>query len=654
MVLYSQMNKLVMEDDELEAPAPSSEAGSSSAPGKRRCPEEGVRVGKKGKKRRKVEGAGEVPQSSVKANSELAERLAGDGGPPGAGVKLSKSMKKKLKRLAKSNNQSSQNSVDVDNKNTNSNNSDFKHANTQNIPENSTNANGADNPSNTEAGTSNPGIFNPSLNESNNLSDMSEPGFAAELGATRSFDVLRRRLSQQTMGVLDGYGFEKLTEIQARAIPPLLSGADLRATAKTGSGKTLAFLIPAFELLHSLSFSPDLGTGLMILSPTRELAMQTYERVKELGKAHGLSHGLLIGGVTRKAEQKALRKGVNVVVATPGRMLDHLRNTQGFQYNNLVCLVIDEADRMLSEGFEEEMKGILKQAPKRRQTMLFSATRDDKTDEIVKVALKVSLVEVDVVEDKASATVDRLHQYYLICASEDRLLVLYTFLKRKMATKKIMVFFNSVHVVKFYTDLLNTVKVPVLSITGKKKQSKRTEAFFEFSAAKTGALLCTDVAARGWDIPGVDWIVQFDAPESSAEYIRRVGRTARGDKGGAGLLMLRPEEEQFVGVLREGRVLVREMKMKDGSVANVQEKLERVVERKHELAVAGRLAYRSYLHCYLKYKRKDIFDLRRLDWQALGKSFGFNRPPVVDFNKDLDLVYGGGKKKPARRRRRDH
>ena len=559
MVLYSQMNKLVMEEDEGEV-APSSAVEARGAP-----PSAG------GRKRRRGGGC------------STAEDVEGRGGPleDDTSNQRAKKAKKKKRKLDNHNDGSSKLEMNVEDncESTITHSSDAATHNTQFLQENLSNS-GIDVISDSNHTTNY--LDTPDSRLSSDYthskqpldsSDAQDQAFAAELQLTRSFDVLRRRVSPQTMAVLDGYGFEKLTEIQARAIPPLLERADLRATAKTGSGKTLAFLVPAFELLRSLDFTPDLGTGLIVLSPTRELAMQTYERVQELGKAHGMSHGLLIGGVSRKAERKVLIKGINVLVATPGRMLDHLKNTQGFLYANLVCLVIDEADRMLSIGFEEEMKAILKTVPKRRQTMLFSATRDEKTDAIVKVALKMSLVEVDAVEDKASATVDQVKQYYLTCSSEDRLLVLYTFLKRKMATKKIMVFFGSCDVVRFYSDLLNTVKVPVWSIHGKKKQSRRTEAFFEFSAAKSGALLCTDIAARGWDIPEVDWIVQFDAPESPAEYIHRVGRTARGGKEGAGLLMLRPEEQGFLPCLRGERVLLQEMKLKEGSVANVQQKV---------------------------------------------------------------------------------
>ena len=158
-------------------------------------------------------------------------------------------------------------------------------------------------------------------------------------------------------------GFENMTPIQARAIPPLLAGRDLVGAAKTGSGKTLAFLIPAIELIQKAKFKPNNGTGVIIISPTRELSMQTFGVLKELMAHHYHTYGLLMGGASRLAESQKLAKGINIIVATPGRLLDHLQNTPDFLYKNLQCLVIDEADRILDIGFEEDLKQIVRLLP---------------------------------------------------------------------------------------------------------------------------------------------------------------------------------------------------------------------------------------------------------------------------------------------------
>jgi ATP-dependent RNA helicase DDX18/HAS1 len=185
-------------------------------------------------------------------------------------------------------------------------------------------------------------------------------------------------LTPATQRAIADMAFTHLTEVQARTIPALLTGRDLLGAAKTGSGKTLAFLIPCAELLYRVKFMPRNGTGALILSPTRELALQTYGVAKDLMKYHSQTHGLVMGGANRRAEAERLIKGVNLLVATPGRLLDHLQNTKGFVTRNLACLVIDEADRILEIGFEEEMRQIIKLLPKERQTMLFSATQTTK------------------------------------------------------------------------------------------------------------------------------------------------------------------------------------------------------------------------------------------------------------------------------------
>ena len=179
----------------------------------------------------------------------------------------------------------------------------------------------------------------------------------------QSFGSLKDTLCKATMQGIEDMGFTHMTDIQARSLPHLLEGRDLVGSAKTGSGKTLSFLIPAVELIYKLKFMPRNGTGVIIISPTRELSMQTFGVLRELMKHHCHTYGLIMGGANRQTEAQKLAKGINVLVATPGRLLDHLQNTKDFLYKNLQCLIIDEADRILDVGFEEEMKRIVKLLP---------------------------------------------------------------------------------------------------------------------------------------------------------------------------------------------------------------------------------------------------------------------------------------------------
>uniref|UniRef100_A0A646QG17 ATP-dependent RNA helicase n=1 Tax=Hemiscolopendra marginata TaxID=943146 RepID=A0A646QG17_9MYRI len=443
-------------------------------------------------------------------------------------------------------------------------------------------------------------------------------------------------VAEETLKAIQEMGFETMTEIQQKAIPHLLEGRDLIGSAKTGSGKTLAFLIPAIELIHKLKFKSRNGTGCIIISPTRELSMQTFGVLKELLQHHYYTYGLVIGGTNRQAEAQKMAKGINFLVATPGRLLDHLQNTPEFLFKNLQCLIIDEADRILDVGFEEEMKQIIRILPQRRQTMLFSATLTKKTDVLIKFAMKKEPLYVGIDDNRENATVEGLQQGYVVCPSEKRFLLLFTFLK-KNRKKKVMVFFSSCMSVKYHHELLNYIDLPVMSIHGKQKQTKRTTTFFQFCNAESAILLCTDVAARGLDIPAVDWIVQYDPTDDPKEYIHRVGRTARGEKGrGHALLILRPEELGFLRFLKQARVQLNEYEFSWSKIANVQNQLEKLISKNYFLHTSAKEAYKGYIRAYDSHTLKNIYDINSLDLEKVALSFGFKVPPSVNLN-----VYSG-------------
>ncbi|TYG76660.1 hypothetical protein ES288_D03G131200v1 [Gossypium darwinii] len=444
--------------------------------------------------------------------------------------------------------------------------------------------------------------------------------------STESFESLG--LSEPTFKAIKEMGFQYMTQIQARAIPPLMIGKDVLGAARTGSGKTLAFLVPAVELLYNVRFTSRNGTGVIVICPTRELAIQTHAVAKDLLKYHSQTLGLVIGGSARRGEAERIVKGVNLLVATPGRLLDHLQNTKGFIYKNLKCLMIDEADRILEANFEEEMKQIIKYLPKEnRQTALFSATQTKKVEDLARLSFQTTPIYIDVDDG-------RKKQGYCVVHSSKRFILLYSFLKRNLS-KKVMVFFSSCNSVKFHAELLRYIHVDCLDIHGKQKQQKRTTTFFDFCKAEKGILLCTDVAARGLDIPAVDWIVQYDPPDEPKEYIHRVGRTARGEgaKGNA-LLFLIPEELQFLRYLKAAKVPVKEYEFDEKKLANVQSHLEKLVANNYYLNKSAKDAYRSYILAYNSHSMKDIFNVHRLDLQAVAGSFCFSCPPKVNLNID--------------------
>nr|XP_010910077.1 DEAD-box ATP-dependent RNA helicase 27 [Elaeis guineensis] len=449
-------------------------------------------------------------------------------------------------------------------------------------------------------------------------------------GIMTSDPFSRLPLSEPTMTAIEEMGFVNMTQIQARAIPPLLEGKEVMGAARTGSGKTLAFLIPAVELLYNIKFTARNGTGVIIICPTRELAIQTHAVAKDLLKHHSQTLGLVIGGAGRRGEAEHLAKGVNILVATPGRLLDHLQNTKGFIYKNLMCLIIDEADRILEANFEEDMKQIFKRLPEKRQTALFTATQTKEVEDFAHLSFKGKPIYIGVDDGRSKVTVEGLQQGYCIVPSNKRFLVLYAFLKRNLS-KKIMVFFSSCNSVKYHAELLRYIQVDCFDIHGKQKQQKRTTTFFDFCKAEKGILLCTDVAARGLDIPAVDWIVQYDPPDEPKEYIHRVGRTARGEGGkGHALLFLLPEELQFLCYLKEAKVPVKEYEFNEKKVPNLQSHLEKIVGENYYLNQSAKDAYRSYILAYNSHSMKHIFDVHHLNLKDVAASFCFSNPPKIN------------------------
>jgi ATP-dependent RNA helicase DDX18/HAS1 len=467
------------------------------------------------------------------------------------------------------------------------------------------------------------------------VQEEAEAAKAAEDEPPESFigvEFASLELTENTQKAIQEMGFKTLTEIQARSIPPLLRGQDVLAQAKTGSGKTLSFLIPAVELLAKAQWQPRNGTGMICISPTRELALQIYGVLRELTAHQRQTHGLVIGGANRRAEADKLAKGVALLVSTPGRLLDHLTSTKGFVFSNLQVLVIDEADRILEIGFEEDMRAIIKFLPKKgRQTALFSATQTQNVAALARLAIEHKPVYVAAQQSAENSTVSTLEQGFVVCEASHRFMLLFTFLKKNLK-KKVIVFFSSCNSVKYHAELFNFIDVPVLDLHGDLKQNKRTTTFFDFCAAKAGILLCTDVAARGLDIPHVDWIVQYDPPDEPKEYIHRVGRTARAGGKGRALLVLQPEELTFLKYLKQAKVPLSEFDFPAAKLANVQPQLEKLVAKNYYLHKSARDAYRSYLHAYNSHSLKDVYDVHGLNLLSVAKSFGFTAPPKVTLN----------------------
>jgi ATP-dependent RNA helicase RhlE len=335
-------------------------------------------------------------------------------------------------------------------------------------------------------------------------------------------------------GVAD-LGFKRPTPIQSEAIPLALQGRDLLACAATGSGKTAAFLLP---ILHQLIDRPRGTTRALVLAPTRELALQIVDDLKGLARYTGLRAAAVHGGVGMGNQERAFRNGTEVIVATPGRLLDH------FQYDyaalkGLEYLVLDEADRMLDMGFLPDIRRVLKHIPDPQQTFFFSATMpapiEALTREILKAPAKVAL------QRKAAPAEGVSHSAYPVPASlKGELLVE---LLKAGHMKDTLVFTRTKHRADRLAKLLNRSGVSAERIHGNRSQGQRTKALAGFKSGDFQVLVATDIAARGIDIEALGHVVNFDVPVVPDDYIHRVGRTARAELTGDALTLVSPEEE---------------------------------------------------------------------------------------------------------------
>ena len=464
------------------------------------------------------------------------------------------------------------------------------------------------------------------INESNKINDIKNN--QDDYFSDKKFSDFS--INSSILSNLERLGYEKATQVQSESIPIALNGEDIIGSAKTGSGKSLAFLIPAIQKIYEEPKKKEIE--ILIITPTRELALQLYDLAKDLLTGNSEIIALLIGGENRKKEALKLLSGnIRIIVATPGRLLDHMENTKNFDYSKINMLIIDEADKILKIGFEEEIKEIIKKIPKNRQTLLFSATITPKVEDLITLSVKeYKNIHIKNTDDPSVST---LEQGFINIEADKKFLFLFTFIKKNL-NRKIIIFFSTCKEVEFFSNLLNYVDVPVLSISGDYKQQKRSTTFIEFCSLEKGVLLCTDVAQRGLDIPDIDWVIQFDPPHDPEEYLHRVGRTARGaNKIGKALLMILPNEIGFIRLLQLYKIKIEEFEFPENKLAKIQEQYEKLVNKKdHYLLNLATEAYRAYLHAYNTNNDKDNFNIEKLDLIKLCKSFGLLSPPFVHLN----------------------
>ncbi|WVQ95522.1 ATP-dependent RNA helicase DBP4 [Kwoniella sp. CBS 9459] len=463
-------------------------------------------------------------------------------------------------------------------------------------------------------------------------------------------------LSSRTLKGLKSSHFLNPTPIQSLAVPQALRGQDILGSAKTGSGKTLAFLIPMLERLYLDKWGPMDGLGAVVISPTRELAVQTFTQLRDIGKYHNFSAGLVIGGKPLKEEQERLGR-MNILIATPGRLLQHLDSTVGFEAAGVKVLVLDEADRLLDLGFLPALRAIIghfspvqatSSSRPSRQTLLFSATQTKDLAALAKLSLHEPLYINCNKAGEEGVVPANLEQFYAVVGLERKLDALWGFVKSHLKMKGI-VFVTSGKQVRFIFETFRRLHpgLPLMHLHGKQKQPTRLSIFQKFSSSKHALLICTDVAARGLDFPAVDWVIQLDCPDDVDTYIHRVGRTARYQAGGTGLTFLCPsEEEGMLARWGEKAIEVKRIKIKESRMGNLKQQMQNFAFKEPEIKYLGQRAFISYMKSVHIQKDKSIFKLTELPAEAFAASMGLPGAPQIKFADQAKSakVRGGAKK----------
>lgn len=472
-------------------------------------------------------------------------------------------------------------------------------------------------------------------------------------------------ISRRTLEGLKADGYYQMTLIQRNVLPHSLQGRDIIGQARTGSGKTLAFVIPILENIYRDIYCSLDGLLALILTPTRELASQVFDVIKEVGKFHStISAGCIIGGKDIKSEASRINM-LNILVATPGRLIQHMDESPLWDANNLRILVIDEVDRMLDMGFLGEIRIILDGIPSPstgRQTMVFSATAYSSEPSITKMN---NLFRANNLEcfslDNVGALPKHLQQLYVAVSIHEKIDTLFNFL-RTHNNKKIIVFVSCCKQVRFLSTIFTKLKIgcKILELHGKQSLQKRLEVVHSFYThentvkvaekqylksknirknpkfSSNGAVLfCTDIASRGLDFPKIDWVVQLDIPENADTYIHRIGRTARYISKGKSLLFVMHNEEYFLKNLHEKgidklkKVTPNEYEMR----YTIHSSLQNMCASDQNIKDMAERAFSAYIKSlFILTPNNKREELKQLEFSAFALSLGLVIPPKIKVN----------------------
>lgn len=392
----------------------------------------------------------------------------------------------------------------------------------------------------------------------------------------KAFEELH--LSRALTKACEVLGYKKPTPIQAAVIPIAMTGRDVCGRAVTGSGKTAAFMLPQLERMLHRGPRPVAATHVLVLVPTRELAVQVHQMTERLAQFTSIRAALVVGGLSANVQAAALRTRPEIVVATPGRIIDHVRNTHSFGLEDLATLILDEADRLLEMGFLEEIKEIVRQCPKKRQTLLFSATLTAGVEALASLSMKnPARLSADTLGTTPKHLIEEILKLKpnqsaqkeaflmaIVSRSFDKSTIVFTQTKQQAHRLKIIMGLSDVKAGELHGDMT---------------QTQRLAALDDFRTGKVTHLIATDVAARGLDIPSVDAVLSFDAPKTLASYLHRVGRTARAGKKGTALTFMEEGDRRLVKTIAKRGANLKARVVPGAIVADWHKRIENLEEQ---------------------------------------------------------------------------
>jgi ATP-dependent RNA helicase RhlE len=354
-------------------------------------------------------------------------------------------------------------------------------------------------------------------------------------------------LSESLLKVIAEKQYSSPYPIQNQAIPAILAGKDVLGIAQTGSGKTASFVLPILELFQQKKVNRNLHLKVLILVPTRELAVQIAEVIGEFSKylPNTVKHNAVFGGVTLNQQMMTL-KNTEILVATPGRLLE-LVSTQSINLSKIETLVLDEADKMLDLGFQEEANQIFALLPNKRQNILFSATLDTE-NQLIKETLLCNPIRIEIEAEAKNTDLIKQTAYQV---APDRKGPLLRYLIKTQDMQQVLVFVSSVRTADNLTDKLKKNGIEAMAIHSKKSQSARTEALNRFKKGKTKVLVATDLASRGIDIQFLPFVINYELPRSPKDYVHRIGRTGRAESSGEAISLICPEDAHHFKIIQK-------------------------------------------------------------------------------------------------------